>query len=46
MVEYNYHKDLADTLWNPYDKVKNQLKEWDYKTISEEEALHTPRRAA
>ena len=44
MMEYK--QDLTDTLWNPYDTIKNQLKEWDYKTISEEEALHTPRRAA
>ena len=44
MVKYNYHKKLAETLWNPYDKVKNQLKEWNYRTISEDEALHTPYR--
>ena len=44
MVEYNYHKDLTDALWNPYEKIKNQLKEWDYRTISEAEALNIPYR--
>ena len=46
MVEYNYHKELTDALENPYDKVKNQLEKWDYRTISEDEALHTPYRHA
>jgi hypothetical protein len=40
MMEYK--QDLTDTLWNPYDKVKNQLKEWNYTTISESEALNVP----
>ena len=44
MMEYK--QDLTETLWNPYDKVKNQLKEWNYRTISEEEALHVPYRRA
>ena len=44
MMEYK--QDLTDTLWNPYDKVKNQLEEWDYRTISEDEALHVPYRRA
>ena len=44
MMEYK--QDLTDVLWNPYDKVKDQLKEWDYRTISEDEALHTPYRKA
>lgn len=42
MIEYK--QDLTDVLWNPYDKVKNQLREWDYRTISEDDALHTPYR--
>ena len=42
MVEYNYHKELTDALWNPYDKVKNQLKEWNYRIITEKEANHVP----
>jgi hypothetical protein len=46
MVEYNYHKQLTDALENPYDKIKNQLKEGNYKTITEQEALHTPYRRA
>ena len=41
-----YQHDLADTLWNPYDKIKNQLKEWNYRTISKEEALNVPYRKA
>lgn len=44
MVEFNYHKDLTEALWNPYEKIKNQLKEWNYRTITEQEALHTPYR--
>ena len=46
MVEYSYHKELTDALWNPYEQVKNQLKEWNYRTITEDEALHTPYRHA
>ncbi len=46
MVEFNYHKELTDALENPYEKAKNQLKEWNYRTISEDEALHTPYRRA
>jgi hypothetical protein len=37
-----YQHDLTDTLWNPYDKVKNQLKEWNYRIITEKEANHVP----
>ena len=44
MMEYK--QDLTDVLWNPYNKVKDQLKEWNYRTISEDEALHTPYRKA
>ena len=48
MVEYNYHKELTDTLWNPRDIVMNQLKKWNYRIISPEEdgesLLHTPYR--
>ncbi len=39
-----YQHDLTDALWNPYEKIKNQLKEWDYRTISEDEALNVPYR--
>ena len=42
MVEYNYHKELTDTLWNPRDNIMKQLNEWDYSTISEQKALHVP----
>jgi len=44
MMEYQH--DLTDALWNPYEDIKNQLKEWNYRTISEQEALHTPYRRA
>jgi len=44
MMEYK--QDLTDVLWNPYDKVKDQLREWNYRTISEYEALKTPYRKA
>ena len=46
MVEYNYHKELTDTLWNPRDNIMKQINEWNYRTISEDEALHTPYRHA
>ena len=42
MVEYNYHKELTDVLWNPRDNIMKQLNEWNYKIISEDEALHVP----
>lgn len=42
MVEFNYHKELADTLWNPRDIVKQQLKEWNYTT--EDKAPYGPYR--
>jgi len=32
MVEYNYHKELTDALWNPRDIVMKQLQEWNYTT--------------
>jgi hypothetical protein len=41
-----YQHDLTDALWNPYEKIKNQLKEWNYRTISEDEALNIPYRKA
>jgi len=47
MVEYNYHKELTETLWSPYNQIKDQLKEWNYRTIkNEREALHVPYRRA
>ena len=46
MVEYNYHKELTDVLWNPRDKIMKQLNQWNYKIITSEEALHTPYRLA
>jgi hypothetical protein len=45
MVEYNYHKELTDTLWNPRDKIMQQLNQWNYKIITNErEAIKTPYR--
>ena len=35
-------KDLTNILWNPRDIIKNQLGKWNYKTITEQEALNTP----
>lgn len=46
MVEYNYHKELTDVLWNPRDNIMKQLNEWNYKIITEDEALNTPYRYA
>ena len=45
MVEYNYHKELTDTLWNPRDKIMEELK-WDPRSIPEDEYLHIPHRKA
>ena len=42
MVEFNYHKELTDVLWNPRDNIMKQLNEWNYKIITEDEALNTP----
>ncbi len=42
MMEYNYHKELTDVLWNPRDNIMKQLNEWNYKIITEDEALNTP----
>ena len=42
MVEYNYHKELTDVLWNPIDNIRDQLRDWNYKIITDEEALHVP----
>jgi len=42
MVEFNYHKELTETLWNPRDNIMKQLNQWNYKVISTEEALHVP----
>ena len=41
-----YQHDLTDALWNPYEMIKNQLREWNYTTISEDEALNVPYRKA
>lgn len=46
MVEFNYHKELTETLWNPRDKIMEELNKWNYETISEEKALNTPYRRA
>ena len=41
-----YQHDLTDALWNPYEEIKNQLREWNYRIISEDEALNIPYRKA
>lgn len=45
MIEYK-QGELVETLWNPRDTVMKQLRNWDYKTITSEEALHTPYKRA
>ena len=37
-----YTHELTDVLWNPRDKIMEQLKSWKYKNISTEEANHIP----
>lgn len=44
MVEYK--KDLSEVLWNPRDKIMQQLKTWKYSKLSEQEALHVPYKRA
>ena len=41
MMEYKQN-DITETLWNPRDKIMEQLKSWKYKNISTEEANHIP----
>ena len=41
-----YQHDLTDALWNPRDKIMQQLNQWNYKIITSEEALHTPYKLA
>ena len=44
MVEYNYHKALTDVLWNPRENIMKQINAWNYKIITNEEAMHVPYR--
>ena len=45
MMEYKHN--LGEALWNPYEEIKKQLREWKYKTITDErEAIKTPYRRA
>ena len=46
MVPYNKNKELTDTLWNPRDNIMKQLNSWNYKIITNEEAMHVPYRRA
>ena len=40
-----YRNELSDTLWNPRDKIMEELK-WDPRSIPEDEYLHIPHRKA
>ena len=42
MTEYQH--DLTNALWNPYNDIKNNIINWDFRIISEDDALNTPRR--
>ena len=48
IVEYNYHKELTETLWNPRDTIMKQINAWNYKVITGNEAMamHVPYRRA
>lgn len=46
MVPYNKNKELTDVLWNPRDNIMKQLNSWNYKIITNEEAMHVPYRRA
>ena len=41
MIEYK-QGDITETLWNPRDRIMEQLKSWKYRNISTEEANHIP----
>ena len=41
-----YTHEITDVLWNPRDNIMKQLNEWNYKIITEDEALNTPYRYA
>ena len=45
MIEYK-QGEITETLWNPRDKIMEQLKSWKYQNISLEEANHIPFRYA
>lgn len=45
MIEYK-QGELTETLWNPRDKIMQQINAWNYKIITNEEAMHTPYRRA
>lgn len=42
MVPFNKNKELSDALWNPRDIMLEQIKKWQFRNISPEEALNTP----
>ena len=42
MVEFDSNKKLAETLWNPRDIIGSQLATWQFESMSEDEARHTP----
>ena len=41
-----YTHEITDVLWNPRDKIMQQLNQWNYKIITSEEAMHTPYKRA
>lgn len=45
MIEYK-QGELTETLWNPRDNIMKQINAWNYKIISNEEALHVPYKRA
>ena len=45
MIEYK-QGELTETLWNPRDNIMKQINAWNYKIITNEEAMHVPYRRA
>lgn len=41
-----YKHEITDVLWNPRDKIMQQINAWNYKIITSEESMHTPYRRA
>ena len=45
MIDYK-QGELTETLWNPRDNILKQINAWNYKVISNEDAMHVPYKLA
>ena len=37
-----YTHEITDVLWNPSDTILRQINAWNYRVMTDEEAMHTP----